>query len=195
MFLRLLSALLLFNSTIGFAQCDSNDFKRLFFLVNQGKVSGGELNVARDIVSRLEAGRCYEYEIKQNGEVIGMASLTKVYATICQFANSAQGIEAFIAYMDKAAEDNQQFIPESFEMLFEANPALVLQTVTNGGILPAYYAMEQLAIGFVMKHRTELTTDNYRKAFLYAYPGLSELYPSYQKQLDFASETILRQLQ
>lgn len=194
MFLRLLSVLLFLNSTAFAAPCDSNDFKRLLYLVQQGRVSNAEFAIANDIARKLETAKCYEYEIKHDGQVQGVVSLTQLFGGICKLRNAPQAVTAYVVYMDNysGAADGQLAV--SFESMFRENPAIVLNTITNGGERIPYDLLEKLARGFVNNSNAILDAENYRDVFFQLHPDMPLLYQKYSRQIDIIFSTVETEL-
>lgn len=184
MFLKLLSLLLLLNFTAFSSPCDSNDFKRLLFLVKEGRVNGNELVAAKDIVFRLNDAKCRDYEIKHDGEVQAIATLTQIFGEICRLANSPQAVTAYVEYLDRNAGSAEEQLAISFESIFRNNPSMVFITITKNGERLPYDLLEYLAFGFINNSYPSVNAANYRDVFLQLHPDIPLLYQKYSRQID-----------
>lgn len=194
MFLKLLSLLLLLNYTAFSSPCDSNDFRQLLFLVKQGKVNGNELIAAKDIAFRLNEAKCRNYEIRHDGDVQAIATLTQIFGEICRLANSPQAVTAYVEYVDRNSGSAEEQLAISFESIFRDNPAMVLVTITNNGERMPYDLLEKLAWGFLNNSHSLVDAANYRDVFLQLHPDMPLLYQKYNRQIDIILSIVDQEL-
>jgi len=202
-----------FFNVNGQNNCDPKDFRKLISISKSKAISDSEFKSTMIIVKRLEKNRCWDYDIKKNGQDYAVNSLTYLFGEICLIKNDSSAIQEYINYMKRNTSSAEEQIGFSFEHLFVKQPEIVLSLIDYDTEL-----LDQLAWGFINNRyygpidpyekepnkaffisannpKPVLNASNYKTIFYQVNPKVKELNKRFKKQIDYLLNGVEGELQ
>lgn len=161
-------------------------FKKLAYISKEKSITDTQLDVAVQLLKKLEHDKCSDY-VRKNGSII--TGRTYLFATICLINNSPKSVKEYVEYLKRQHGSAEEQLSFSFEQIFVQRPEDVLSLIRNDRDL-----LNQLAWGFINNHASGLTIKNYKKVFFRINPKIREIYPKYKKGIDYLIDDIAKEL-
>ena len=164
-------------------------FKELTTISKKDSITDKDLDIAVQLLKKLEKDKCSDYIGKKNGNEYVISGRTYLFGQICLKTNSQSAVKEYINYLKREHGSAEEELGYLFEKIFIQQPEYVLLMTENNENL-----LNQLAWGFLNNHYGQLTAKNYKKMFFEINPKVKRIYPKYKKSVDYLLHEIYEEI-